>query len=602
MNRLACLIFTVVSTLFFGQNKLFYIEIPDKNDVPSVESNMGRLLLKHTDNGVTEIFSKYIIYKFEKAFPTSVTPFLQNIYIVETDKGGMTDDLKNYKNYFPLVRETYAPQLLYTPNDYNYPAGSSNPHKNLDLINIKDAWDYTHGDPNIKIGISDTPIRLTHEDLVGKVTSLVSYTYSDSHGTAVASHAAANTDNGLGIPGTGFNSKVLYNYIGIDKLLELSQNGARIVNASWLSTCYYDSIEQAVIDEIYKNGTVIIAAAGNGGTCGGPFNYVYPASYNHVIGVSSVGYEEVGYMYNNMPVGWRDRVEQVIGDPSTTHQTNDMVDVSVAGFNVLGATAVDDSSYGGAWGTSLSSPQVSGIVALLFSVNNCLNPDEVETILKLTSFNTELIPENSPYIGKIGAGRIEAGKATKMAWQMNPNNGGEIVISDRNFDRWHFELTNSPQKVRIKNQSFINNSDIKIKAKDYIILDEGVLIQPGSDKVNSFYIGDDTCFSFSSSSKNINAKNKNQSQNTLMAKKNPAELYPNPVEKNLFIKSNKYLKDDTVNITIYDLSGREIMKDKISYMEFEQTGINLNSLPQGQYLVELTFSNKEKIVQKILKR
>ncbi|WEK70118.1 MAG: S8 family serine peptidase [Candidatus Chryseobacterium colombiense] len=602
MNKLTCLVFTIISTLSFCQNKLFYIEIPNKNNIPSVENNTGKLFLKHTDNHVTNIFSKYTIYKFEKAFPTSVTPFLQNIYIIETDKGEIINELKNYKNYFPLVRETYVPQVLYTPNDYNYPAGSSNPHKNLDLINIKDAWDYTHGDPNIKIGISDTPIRLTHEDLVGKVTSLVSYTYSDSHGTAVASHAAANTDNGLGLPGTGFNSTVLYNYIGINKLLELSQNGARIVNASWLSTCSYDNIEQAVIDEIHKNGTVIIAAAGNGGTCGGPFNYVYPASYNHVIAISSVGYEDVGYMYNNLPVGWRDRVEQIIGDPSTTHQTNDLVDLSVAGFNVLGATAVNDSSYGGAWGTSLSAPQVSGIVALLFSVNNCLNTNEVESILKLTSFNTESIHENLPYLGKIGAGRIEAGKATKMAWQMNPNNGGEIIISDRNFDRWHFELTNSPQKVRIKNQSFTNNSDITIKAKDYIVFDENVLIQPGSDKANSFYIGDDTCFNFSASNKNINAQNNKQAQNNLIIKKSQAELYPNPVEKNLFIKSNNYLKDDTILITIYDLSGREIMKDKVSYSKFEHLGIDLTSLTQGQYLIELVFPNKEKTIQKIIKK
>lgn len=602
MNRLTCFIFSIISTSLFCQNKLFYIEIPNKNNVPNVENNTGKLFLKHSDNRVTDIFSKYTIHKFEKAFPTSVTPFLQNIYLIETDKGGIINELNNYQNYFPLVIETYVPQVLYTPNDYNYPAGSSNPHKNLDLINIKDAWDYTHGDSNIKIGISDTPIRQTHEDLVGKVTSLVSYTYSDSHGTAVASHAAANTDNGLGIPGTGFNSKVLYNYTGVDRLLELSQNGARIVNASWLSTCSYNSIEQAVIDEIHKNGTVIIAAAGNGGTCGGPFNYVYPASYNHVIAISSVGYEDVGYMYNNLPVGWRDRVEQVIGDPSTTHQTNDLVDLSVAGFNVLGATADNDSSYGGAWGTSLSAPQVSGIVALLFSVNNCLNTDEIESILKLTSFNTESIPENLPFVGKIGAGRIEAGKATKMAWQMNPNNGGEIMISDRNFDRWHFELTNSPQKVRIKNQSFTNNSDITIKAKDYIVFDEDVLIQPGSDKVNSFYIGDDTCFNFSSSSKSINAKNNDQSQNNLITKKNPAELYPNPVEKNLFIKSNNYLKDERILVTIYDLSGREIMKDRVSYTNFEHLGIDLTNLTQGQYLVELIFSNKEKTVQKIIKK
>lgn len=603
-NKFLVFILFFLSMYSFSKNKLYYIEISKEYDIPKIIENNKKIVLKHHDNYVTEIFSKYDIYGFKKAFPTSVTPFLQNIYILEVNKAGIIEDFKGFKNYFRTIEETSEPELLYTPNDYHYPTGSSNPHKSLDLINIKDAWDYTHGNPKFKIGISDTPIRQTHEDLIGKVTSLVSYTIPDSHGTAVASHAAANTDNNAGIPGTGFNSAVLYNYTGFNQLLELSQNGARVVNASWHNgICTYSSVEQAIIDEIYKNGTVIIAAAGNTSTCGGPFSDVYPASYNHVISISSVGYEDVGYTYNNIPMLWRDRVEQIIGDPASTHHTNDKVDLLASGFNVLGATADSDSSYGGAWGTSLSAPQVSGVVALLFAVNNCLSPDEIESILKLSSSDLDSIPENLPYVGKIGAGRVDAGKATKMAWQMNPNNGGEILISDRKFERWHFELMSSPQKVRIKNQSFTNESDITIKAKDYILLEGDVLLSPTNGNSDHLYIADDSCNNFSPAV--TKSQNKQNQSDLLLTRKDMGhqiEIYPNPSSDFIYLKNIEKMNNGEVSISIYDLAGRLVInKSHIPIAAIASNGLDIHHLNKGEYLIEI-ISDKEKISKKFLKK
>lgn len=597
----------LAESFLFAQNKLCYVQIPNENNVPKISIENGKSTVSHFDVNLTKALSKYNIFTFKKAFPTSVTPFLQTVYILEVDKAGIIDDLKKYTTYFPLVEETYKPELLYTPNDYNYP-GTTSPLQSLDLINIREAWDYTHGDPNFMIGISDTPISTTHEDLVGKVTSLINYTIPDHHGTAVASHAAANTDNNKGIPGTGFNSKVLYNSIGINSLLELSQNGARVVNASWTNTCNYSAIDQLVMDEIHNNGTVIVVAAGNGfpagngGTCGGPDNYVYPASYNHVISVSSVGFLEEGYTYNNIPMLWRDRVEEAIGNPNTTHQNNDMVDLRAPGFNVLGANAVSDSSYSGAWGTSLAAPQVAGVVALLFSVNNCLNPNEIESILKLTSARLDNIPENQPYIGKLGAGRIDAGKATKIAWQMNPSNGGEILIKDRNFDKWDFELLNSAESIKIQNESFTQNANVIFKAKKSITLDAGTLLQPNSGKSHYMYVEDiNTCSPFNRVANSFNVEKKSSNEDILKQQKIVNEdisIYPIPTKNKIFIKSKK----DLINskIKVFDINNRLVLQKNVESTDENTFSIDLSSLLKGVYFLEVSNTNlnyRKKIIK-----
>lgn len=608
-NKILIASLSLWSALSFAQNKAYYIEIVNSENVPKIKSNGRSLSLEHTDRSVTEALSKYQISKFEKAFPLATTPFLQKIYYIEVNKDGIFEDLKRFKQYFPLVEESRMAEVLYEPNDYHFPTGSSNPNMSLDLINVKEAWDYTHGNPNIQIGICDTAIRLTHEDLVGKVTSLDTYTYSDFHGTAVASHAAANTDNGKGMSGTGFNSTVLFKLMNgnnVNNLLELSKKGARVVNASWYTNCSPSIIEQSVIDEVHANGTVIVVAAGNSGTCGNPFSYVYPASYNHVISVSSVGHAEVGHTFNNIPMIWRDRIEHNIGDPATVNRANDKVDIYAPGFNILSAVADNDSAYQGGWGTSLSSPQVAGVVALLFAANSCLKPDEVESILKLGASDLDSIPENLPYVGRMGAGRLDAGKSTKMAWHMNPANGGEMLISGRDFKRYSFELTNSPQKVRIKDQSFVQQSEITIKAKDYILLENNVLLAPDTGKSNYLYIGDNSCYTFAPvAAKASETERSSKLSDVQIVESNllVVEVYPNPSSGLIYFKNlEKINTGEKISVAVYDLSGRLVInKPNISVLDIVRNGFDISELKQGSYLVELS-SGKEKVTKKIIKK
>ena len=153
--------------------------------------------------------------------------------------------------------------------------------------------------------------------------------------------------------------------------------------------------------EVYNNGTFIIAAAGNGITCNSPDALVYPAAYAHVFAVTSIG--EL------------DNHEQVNGDPLSTHQHNQMVDLSAPGYNV--AIAPMDGWYLNSSGTSYAAPYVTGTVALMLAVNPCLGNVDLEMILKNTSSNIDAL--NPLYAGKIGSGRLNAAAAVLFAQSYN---------------------------------------------------------------------------------------------------------------------------------------------------------------------------------------
>ncbi|MEY4216877.1 MAG: hypothetical protein RLZZ68_1333, partial [Bacteroidota bacterium] len=175
-----------------------------------------------------------------------------------------------------------------------------------------------------------------------------------------------------------FNELLVATYAGID-----------VINISWFSGCTPSSFEQAVIDEVYGNGTFIVAAAGNGNTCGDASAFTYPAAYDRVFAVTSIGDH--------------DNHEAIMG----------RVDLSAPGYDVN--IPVDATHYGTASGSSLAAPFVTGTVALMLSANPCLSNDQIETILKNTAHDIDAV--NPSYAGLLGAGRLNAFDAVQAALQ-----------------------------------------------------------------------------------------------------------------------------------------------------------------------------------------
>ena len=388
-----------MSGTLFAQTSSVWTSIPNFSKI-GIRSANGKLTSSNAE--VSSLINKLDITTITKAFPSSRNAGLKNVYEIgcNCDENDLLQQVAKLSTVF--VRPEIAPkyELLNTPNDYSVAFATDYA---LDMINAQDAWGITTGDSSVVIGISDSNFDLNHEELIGKYTYVTPSNTNTNyyHGTAVAITAAGNTDNFLGKSSIGFNSSLQLRGMNYNELLEATYSGAKVVNVSWTSGCYDNAYAQMVIDEVYNNGTVIIVAAGNGSTCGGASNLVYPAAHNHVIAISSVG------PLNNH--------ERTIGDPATTHQHNSSVDLCAPGYDV--ALTVSAGWYLTGNGTSFAAPYVSGTVALMFAVNPCLTPDDVEMILKQTAFNLDSI--NPLYAGNLGAGRLDAFAAVQMASTYN---------------------------------------------------------------------------------------------------------------------------------------------------------------------------------------
>jgi hypothetical protein len=377
----------------FGQRSKVWVQINDLSAIPVVNADG---VLSSSNVAFNATISSHSITSVTQALPASKQEKLQRVFEIECE---CTEEmLLNALTAIPFISGIeQAPnyQVLYTPNDYNL--GVANNYA-LDLINAQGAWDLTQGNASFIIGISDQNVNPAHEELTGKIVSYnAANTATPTHGNAVCAIAAGNTNNNLGLSSIGFNSSIAFYQMNYNELLAATYSGIRVLNLSWTSGCFFNQYEQDVVTEVYNNGTFIIAAAGNGNTCSSADALVYPAAYAHVFAVTSIGD--------------LDNHEQVSGDPLSTHQHNQMVDLSAPGYNV--AIVPANGWYLNSSGTSYAAPFVTGTVALMLAVNPCLGNLDIEFILKNSAINIDAL--NPMYAGKIGSGRLNAAAAVLMA-------------------------------------------------------------------------------------------------------------------------------------------------------------------------------------------
>ena len=225
----------------------------------------------------------------------------------------------------------------------------------------------------IKICVADTGYDLDHPDLPKgddvTGTSEVRDSWDNdpnSHGTHVAGTIAAIGGNSIGVRGVIDNnnvklhiSKVLSNFgIGstsgvIDGYESCVENGAKVINMSLGGGGYLQGFQDAITDA-YNNGVVTVAAAGNEG-----LNiYGYPASYDHVLSVASITSSNQRSSFSNY---------------------NDKVDIAAPGSSVK--STVNGGGYDTFSGTSMASPHVAGVAALVWSTKPSLTNQQLMDIL-----------------------------------------------------------------------------------------------------------------------------------------------------------------------------------------------------------------------------
>jgi hypothetical protein len=404
LNLLKTLAFTIFFLSMFYANTQDQLEakvwatISNPKDIPFIDSK-GQLVSNNPE--LNHSILELGITSIQRAFPSARKASLLNVFELrsfETDRVDLYAELVNGVNALSFVE--YAPEYetLATPNDYTDEGG----HYALGLINAQQAWDFTTGSADITIAISDQNADVEHVELQGEVVySDPTNTTSSTHGTAVAIIAAGDTNNDTIQSHIGYNSSLAIYHMNYNDVLEASYAGYKVINMSWTSGCDFNPYVQDIINTVYANGSFLVAAAGNGTTCLGAENLVYPASYENVFSVTSIGPD--------------DNHERIIGNPASTHQHNTYVDLSAPGYDVYISPAQGWNLF--ASGTSYATPLVSGTVALMLAVNPCLNNADIEYILKSSSVFIDDINPN--YAGLLGQGRLDAGAAVEMALAFN---------------------------------------------------------------------------------------------------------------------------------------------------------------------------------------
>lgn len=228
----------------------------------------------------------------------------------------------------------------------------------------------------VKVGILDTGIDYTHEDL--KVSGGVSFIQGTSdfmddnkHGTHVAGTVAA-LNNSLGVIGVApqaelYAIKVLDQYgngdysdviAGIEWAIS---NNLNILNMSLGGTKGSKTLEKAV-DNAYNSGILLVASAGNRGYINKD-TISYPAAYDSVIAVGAIDDQNIRANFSS---GGRD------------------LELVAPGLEIQSTVP---GGYGYDNGTSMAAPHVTGIASLVLEANPNLSNIDLRSVLNKTAIN-----------------------------------------------------------------------------------------------------------------------------------------------------------------------------------------------------------------------
>ncbi len=289
----------------------------------------------------------------------------------------------------------YILRAFMTPNDpyYTY-------QWHMPKINAEPAWDLSTG-TGIVVAIIDCGVAYENYGSFGLAPDLAGTNFvpgydfvnndthpndDNGHGTHVAGTVAQTTNNNLGVAGVAFNSSIMPIKVldasgngwlsdVADGIIWAADNGAQVINMSLGSSSSTSTLQNAVR---YADGlgVTIVCAAGNSG------NNVpqYPASYVECISVSATRYDDTRPSYSSF--GSNIDICAPGGDTSVDQNGDGYVDGVLQ--QTFGTTYTD----WGYWfyqGTSMASPHVAGVSAMLLAVDGSLTPQQVRSAMEGTA-------------------------------------------------------------------------------------------------------------------------------------------------------------------------------------------------------------------------
>lgn len=280
-----------------------------------------------------------------------------------------------------------------------------------DLVKAPAAWAQGYTGKGVVIAVLDTGVDYNHADLKnniwtnpgeipgngidddgnGYIDDVQGWNFINSnnnvldgngHGTHVAG-TIAGENNGSGITGIAYDAQIMpvkvlddvgsgsYNAVA-DGIYYAVNNGANVINLS-LGGLFPNSILETAIEYASNQGAMVVMAAGNNGY---PFPG-YPANYANNWGLA---------------VGAVDRNNNM-ANFSNRAGINSPYYVTAPGVNVY--SSIPDNKYAIYSGTSMATPHVAGVVALMLSANPNLTNAEIRQIIIETAGNSTPVATSS---------------------------------------------------------------------------------------------------------------------------------------------------------------------------------------------------------------
>ncbi len=322
-------------------------------------------------------------------------------------------------------------------------------------IDAPEAWNTTTGSAGVVVAVIDEGVDINHPDLRdniwtnpgeiagnridddnnGYVDDVNGYDFAnddasvydpdpisgggDEHGTHVAGTIAAAGNNATGVTGVGWRTRIMplkflgaeggYTSDAIEAINYAVDKGVKISNNSWGGGGQSQALQDAIA-RADANGHLFVAAAGNGGSDGVGDNndrYAhYPSSYpnSNIVAVAATDDRDTRASFSNF------------GAKS--------VDLAAPGVNIL--STLPDNTYGAYSGTSMATPHVAGVAALVKSRNTTYDDAQLKsrllnTVDKKTSLDRRLLT----------GGRLNAARAVGQATTATRDSRGPTVSQVR---------------------------------------------------------------------------------------------------------------------------------------------------------------------------